>query len=235
MATVTADVVTWQDTAVKTGSTYTYRIRASYVRSGKKTVYGAASSPLSAKAELGKARAVAKAVSGPCNRVSWKKVSGASGYYIYRKLQGKSWVRIGTVNNKVLSWQDTEIAGITSYAYAVRPYKNVDGKKVLGGYQASSYILSYPELQKISCVRKTSRGLKICWKAQKKADCYQIYRKTGKGSWKKISTVSGGSRSSFEDKTAKKGTTYYYAVRAGVKTSSGKVLCGGYAAKAAKR
>ena len=31
MATVTADVVTWQDTAVKTGSTYTYRIRASYV------------------------------------------------------------------------------------------------------------------------------------------------------------------------------------------------------------
>ena len=27
MATVTADVVTWQDTAVKTGSTYTYRIR----------------------------------------------------------------------------------------------------------------------------------------------------------------------------------------------------------------
>lgn len=235
MATVTADVVTWQDTAVKTGSTYTYRIRASYVRSGKKTVYGAASSPLSAKAELGKARAVAKAVSGPCNRVSWKKVSGASGYYIYRKLQGKSWVRIGTVNNKVLSWQDTEIEGITSYAYAVRPYKNVDGKKVLGGYQASSYILSYPELQKISCVRKTSRGLKICWKAQKKADCYQIYRKTGKGSWKKISTVSGGSRSSFEDKTAKKGTTYYYAVRAGIKTSGGRVLCGGYAAKSAKR
>ena len=45
----------------------------------------------------------------------------------------------------------------------------------------------------------------------------------------------GGSRSSFEDKTAKKGTTYYYAVRAGIKTSGGKVLCGGYAAKAAKR
>ena len=39
----------------------------------------------------------------------------------------------------------------------------------------------------------------------------------------------------FEDKTAKKGTTYYYAVRAGIKTSGGKVLCGGYAAKAAKR
>ncbi len=99
----------------------------------------------------------------------------------------------------------------------------------------SSYILSYPELQKISSVRKTSRGLKICWKAQKKADCYQIYRKTGKGSWKKISTISGGSSSSFEDKTAKKGKTYYYAVRAGIKTSGGKVLCGGYAAKAAKR
>ena len=235
MATVDADVRSWQDTTVKTGNTYTYRIRATYVRSGKSTVYGTASSAVSAKAELGKACAVATAVSGPCNRISWEKVSGASGYYIYRRGQGKSWVRIGAVNSRVFSYKDIEIEGITSYVYAVRPYKNVDGKKVFGGYQASSEILSYPALQKISSVRKTSRGLKLYWKTQKKADCYQIYRKTGNSSWKKISTVSGGSSSSFEDKTAKKGTTYYYAVRAGVKTSTGKILCGGYAAKEAKR
>ena len=95
--------------------------------------------------------------------------------------------------------------------------------------------MSYPSLQRISSVKKTSKGLKLCWKVQKKADCYQIYRKTKNSSWKRISTVSGGSRSSFEDKTAKKGITYYYAVRAGVKTSAGKLLCGSYAAKAAKR
>lgn len=235
MATVGADVHSWKDTTVKTGSTYTYRIRAVYVRSGKANVYGSASSAVSAKAELGKACAVATAVSGPYNRISWEKVSGASGYYIYRRAQGKSLVRIGAVNSRVFSYKDTEIEGITSYVYVVRPYKNVDGKKVFGGYQASSEILSYPALQKISSVRKTSRGLKLYWKTQKKADCYQIYRKNGNSSWKKISTVSGGSSSSFEDKTAKKGITYYYAVRAGVKTSTGKILCGSYAAKEAKR
>ena len=40
MATVTADVVTWQDTAVKTGSTYTYRIRAFYAGIGAKSFFG---------------------------------------------------------------------------------------------------------------------------------------------------------------------------------------------------
>lgn len=42
-------------------------------------------------------------------------------------------------------------------------------------------------------------------------------------------------KSSFEDKTAKKGVTYYYAVRAGVRNSQKKVLWGSYVAKSAKR
>ena len=235
ITTVSSGTGTWQDTSVKTGSTYTYRIRAVYVSSGKTTVYGAASAAISAKAELAKAVAAVTAASGPRNTVSWKKISGASGYYIYRRVQGKGWTRIAAVKSTVFRYQDSSVQGITSYAYAVRAYRNVNGKKVLGGYKPSGYVLSYPSLQRISSVKKTSKGLKLCWKVQKKADCYQIYRKTKNSSWKRISTVSGGSRSSFEDKTAKKGITYYYAVRAGVKTSAGKLLCGSYAAKAAKR
>ena len=235
ITTVSSGTCTWQDTTVKTGSTYIYRIRAAYVSNGKAAIYGGASTAVSAKAELARAAATVTAASGPRNTVSWKKVPGASGYYIYRRVQGKGWVRIAAVKSTVFRYQDSSVQGITSCAYAVRGYRNVDGKKVLGAYKPSGYVLSYPSLQRISSVKKNSKGLKICWKVQKKADCYQIYRKTKNSSWKKLSTVSGGSRSSFEDKTAKKGITYYYAVRAGGKTSGGKLLYGGYAAKAAKR
>ena len=118
----------------------------------------------------------------------------------------------------------------------MRAYRNVDGKKVFGSYKESRAVLSYPDIQKISAVKKTSSGLKLYWRAQSRATFYDVYRKTKNSTWKKIGTVSGRSTTvSYEDKTAKKGTTYYYAVRAGVKTSEGKTLCGSYAAKSGKR
>lgn len=133
------------------------------------------------------------------------------------------------------SYQDSKVQGITTYTYSVRAYRIVDGKKVFGGYQASDYLLSYPATQKISSVKKTSKGLKICWTPQKRATAYVVYRKTKNSTWKKIATLSGENKSSFEDKTAKKGVTYYYAVRAGVRNPQKKVLWGSYVAKSAKR
>lgn len=235
LATVKSGVKNWKDTTVKTGSSYAYRVRAAYVSSGRTTVYGGYSDKVSAKAEPGKVTAKAAAKSGPYNTVSWNKISGANGYRIYRKIKGQSWKCIKEVKSTVLSYKDSSISGITSYAYAVRAYRTVNGKKILGSYKASSYIQSYPLKQKISKICKTSKGLKIYWTVQKKASGYQIYRKTKNGSWKKIKTISGGKTSSFEDKTAKKGTTYYYAVRAGAKTSTGKIVYGSYTARSAKR
>ena len=176
-----------------------------------------------------------QARSGPCNVVSCNRVSGAGRYRIYRKTASGSFQCIKEVENTRNTYHDFDIQGITSYTYAVRACCLVDGKKVFSSYVPGEEILSYPSQQKISKIVRTACGLRICWKKQAKADCYQIYRKKKNTSWKKIGTVSGGKISSFEDKTAKKGTTYYYAVRAGVKISTGKMRCGSYAAKSAKR
>ncbi len=112
MANVTADVVqSWQDTAVKTGNTYTYRIRASYVCTGKKTVYGTASTAVSAKTELAKQVQWLR-LSGPDNTVSWGKVSGASGYRVYRR-SSRGTAGRGSLNreNNVSSYQDSRRSG----------------------------------------------------------------------------------------------------------------------------
>ena len=39
-------------------------------------------------------------------------------------------------------------------------------------------------------------------------------RKTGNGAWKQIANVKGGTKISYLDKTAKKGVTYKYTVKA---------------------
>lgn len=235
LTTVNSNTCNWLDTTAKTGNTYAYRVRAAYVYSGKTTVYSPYSDKASAKAELGRVTAKAVVKRGPYNIISWNKVSGAEGYRVYRRTESQNWKCIKDVKNTVSSYKDTAVEGITAYEYSVRAYRVVNGKKVLSSYTASASILTYPAQQKISKVCKTSKGLKLYWKPQKNAACYQIYRKTKNTSWKKIRTVSSGKISSYEDKTAKKGTTYYYAVRAGAKTSTGKILCGSYAAKSAKR
>lgn len=235
LATIKSDTPGYTDTAVKTGNVYDYSVRAAYICTGKTTLYGAFSTTASAKAELEKAVASATAASGPKNTVSWKKVAGASGYRVYRKIKGKDWERLAEVKSNVTSYSDSKVQGITTYTYSVRAYRIVDGKKVFGGYQASDYLLSYPATQKISSVKKTSSGLKICWTPQKRATSYMVYRKTKNSAWKRIAILSEGTRSSFEDKTAKKGVTYYYAVRAGVRNPQKKALWGSYVAKSAKR
>lgn len=83
--------------------------------------------------------------------------------------------------------------------------------------QAAS--LKAPKLSKVSIVKKT---VKFTWKKSTGASGYYVYRKTGNGSFKKLATVKGGSKTSYTDKKVKNGTTYTYTVKAykGKKTSS---------------
>ena len=60
--------------------------------------------------------------------------------------------------------------------------------------------------------KSSSAGIKVTWKAVTGSNGYYVYRKTAGTSWVRIGTV--GATTSFTDKTAKKGTTYTYTVRA---------------------
>lgn len=76
--------------------------------------------------------------------VKWKKVSGVTGYEIYRAegYMGKyKKVKIVTKNSTV-SFTNTKLKKGKSYYYKIRAYKTVDGKKVYGNdsYSYSVYI-----------------------------------------------------------------------------------------------
>lgn len=232
-AKLSSGTLSYTDKGLKTGTTYYYRVRAYAVSDGT-NIWGDYISYKAARTTLGSVKANVKVSGNLYNTVSWNKAAGANGYYVYRRQPGKSWSCIKTIaNGNISSWQDKNIKALTSYIYAVRAYRTVNGKNILGAYTQSSTVISAPNLQKLDTLTVKSNGIRLTWKAQKKADGYRIYSKTGNGSWKVIKTVTNSTQTSYRDKNVKKGKTYTYCIRAYVKEPYGSIVYSKY--KSAKK
>ena len=177
-----------------------------------------------------------KAYNTGYNLISWKKVSNVTGYYVYRKPStGSKWTQIATVKSSVLKYKDTKVTANASYRYTVRAYYKTGGKIYAGKYKTGSIIKAAPALQKVSSVKSEKNGIRIRWKAQKKCDGYYIYRKKKGGSYQIIKKISGGSSSTYLDKKAQKGVSYYYVIKAYVKEPYGRVYSKYQRSSAVKR
>ena len=168
---------------------------------------------------------VTASFSGKKLKLSWKKVSGASGYAIYR-LNGGSYKRIKTVKASTRQVTLALADGKQAYSYRVCAYRTIDGKKYYGGKSGVKTAVSTVSSLQAKAVR--GKGIKLTWKSLKTVDGYVIYRKTGKnGSYKKIKTAADKKSGGYTDKTAKKGKTYYYRIRA-YTLVDGKKVYGSY-------
>lgn len=162
------------------------------------------------------------AVTNTSITVSWKKVRGASGYYVYRKIAGTDkWTRIATVkgNSKVEYTDEKAYAG--QYIYTVRAY---NGEKISpynsNGMTAKTKIATPANVQAAS----GTDGIEVDWNTVKYATGYKVYRKAAGGSYSLIKTVSGQKTSTFEDTEAESGATYTYVVKAFRKNSSSNIV-----------
>ncbi len=145
--------------------------------------------------------------------VKWNKIKGATGYIVYRKVDGaKNWTRLGTV--KTTSYTDKAVVNRSNYRYAVKAYY---------GSSTSSYnngkINKYIQAPKLTVTNALS-GVQLKWTKIGGASSYYIYRKAGSAkSWTKIATVT---RNSYTDLNVKTGVKYTYTIKAyGSKALSG--------------
>ena len=79
----------------------------------------------------------------------------------------------------------------------------------LSDYKASSSVtvLGTPTVS----VKAASGSVTVSWGGVKGAKSYYVYRKTAGGSWQRIATTTS---IKYTDKSAKKGVSYTYTVRA---------------------
>ncbi len=140
-------------------------------------------------------------------KITWGKVSGADTYRIYRKTSKTDWEYIGSTSKT--GYTDKTAKSGTKYYYAVRA-RNEAGNSSLSSSLSKLY-LADPTLK---TPKSTKSGVTLEWNKVSGADGYMVYRKTGSGSYKKIATVKGYKKVKYTDKSAKKGKTYTYKVKA---------------------
>lgn len=135
-----AKTVTFTDKKLATGTTYYYKVRAVSSYEGS-SVCSSWSAVKSAKPSLSKTTVSLKAGKKKAT-VSWKKVSGASGYKIYRstkKSSGYKCVKTITKGSTV-KYTNKSLKSKKTYYYKVRAYRTVSGKKVYSSYSAAKSV-----------------------------------------------------------------------------------------------
>ncbi len=157
-----------------------------------------------------------KNVSNSSNSVviKWNKITGAKGYYIYRKTgtNGK-WKKVKKITKvDTISWKDKDVKNGVRYAYKVCAYKG----KVTSSKSAAKvvYYLKKPSIQSLKLMVGKKAVLK--YSENKKATGYQIQYSTSKQFAKsKTKTIYVKNKATLSKtlSSLKTGKTYYVRIR----------------------
>lgn len=211
---------------LSTGSEYSFQVRA-YDYSGlwgtkKASSY---SHHATAKVTVGKVTGVKTSrASMTSAKLSWSKVTGATGYQVQKYVDGK-WKGIGTTTKLSFTAKNLTVGKSTSFR--VRAYRTVSGSKKYGSVSATvKFTAGVPKVSSAS-ITSTYNSATLSWKAVSGATGYQVYKYdySDKG-WKKVKTLKAGTVK-YTDKTLKTGTKYAFKVRAYQKYN-GKTYYGAY-------
>lgn len=146
-------------------------------------------------------------------RLQWKKIEGADGYVVYRKVKSTdSWKRIKTIKSGgTTSYTNTGLKG--KYMYAMKAYHTENGKN---HYSLLSSIHTTYTVGKVKTVKiyadKENFINTIKWSKASGATAYEIYMKIGNGKWELAGTTDSSTRSVYHAVT--EDATYYYKIRA---------------------
>ena len=217
--------VTYTDTTVDSGTQYTYYVRSyrgtekgSYTT--KKITFLSAITPTLTNGSTG-------------ITVAWTKVTGASGYYVYRKEGTGSYDKVATISGSTtVKYVDTAVKddnGI-KFTYMVKAYKST----TVSSYTAKAiYRMTGVAISSLS--NSAAGTMTVKWAKNAKATGYEIqYATNSKFTSAKTVTVSGASTVSKAIASLTKGSTYYVRVRVCKTVSSVKYYSAWSSAKSVK-
>ena len=222
LAVVGDGATSYTDKNVTSGTSYTYTVRAQnadgtgdYNKTGLKTVY------------LSQPAVTAANKNGYVN-VNWGKITGATGYIVYRKASGETgWSRLASVTgNATVSYNDKTVKSGIAYRYTVRACKG----SYSSSYSSTGALLRYLAQPTVT-VANANGSVTVKWSKVAGAKGYYIYRKAGGAkSWSRLATISSGTTVAYTDKKVASGTAYQYTVRA-INATYASSYCAGAATR----
>lgn len=152
-------------------------------------------------------------------KLTWKAISNADGYQVYRN--GKV---IKTLGADARSFTDKKLICGNSYKYNVQAFYKVNGKKDLCTLSVAKTVKPVPAAPKVTAKADKCK-IKLSWNKVSGATKYEVYKYNVKQ--KKYVRVAVKSATSYTDTTVKKGCKYTYKVRA-YRTVKDKKVYGSY-------
>ncbi len=164
-------------------------------------------------------------------KISWNKVSGATGYRVYQyNTSTKKWVGIANTTSTAYTFKNLK-AG-TTYKFTVRAYKNQGGKTYLSPKYTTFTTSTTPATVSFKLTAGSKKAT-VKWNKVTGATGYKIYYKTSKnGKWIGLKTANNKT-TSYTKTGLTKGKTYYFTVKA-YRTVGGKTYNGSYNTKSVK-
>ena len=226
----TTTSTSYKNTGLTAGKTYYYKVKAIASNTNANSQF---SDILTAKATVN-APTLKKSATVTLSsiKISWNKVSGANGYYVYRRpSSSNTWTKVKTITSgSTTSFENKDIkAG--NYYYCVEAYKTVSGKKHAS---VKSDAIRVRTLAKPTLTYSRTRdednngGYQLSWKKITGATGYQLQCKVdGDDSWTTVHTATSGSDTSIWLPTSKYGYSHTFRVRA-IYKNNGVTSTGAY-------
>ncbi len=230
------------DTSIATVNASTGKIKAVKVGTVKITVTAAATTTYSKATATITVKVTPKATSSlkltntsSGVKLTWKKVTGATGYYIYRSTsESGTYKKIATVKSGSTVTYTNKTSGTYKVTNGKTYYYKVAAYAATGEGTASSVetAVRLTGVTLSSVKNSASKKMTVKWKKNSKATGYQIQYSTSSSfaSGNKTVSVSKAATVSKTIGSLKKGKTYYVRIRA-YKTVSGTKYYSAWSAK----
>ncbi|MBR5441913.1 MAG: hypothetical protein IKV44_03080 [Clostridia bacterium] len=140
---------------------------------------------------------------------TWNKVAGATSYRVYRKLESdRYWTFMGYTTKTY--YPDYQTASGNTYVYTVRAVCNGH----FSDYVRDGIKITRLDAPKLVSAKSSVEGITVEFEQVSGGVRYNVYRKTANSSWVMIGKVTNLNSSAYLDRSAVKGVTYTYTVRA---------------------
>ena len=149
-------------------------------------------------------------------KLTWNKVSHASGYDIYRATsQNGTYKKLASVSSAKTSYVDTTCKQGDTYYYKVIAY-NASGTQMTSDIQSKKIPVVETDYSiaasTISSVEKSGKNIVIRWEKITKGNGYVIYRSTDNKNFNVYKVIKGLGTTNLTDKNVKSGKNYYYRI-----------------------
>ena len=202
----------YTNSSTSIGTTYYYKVKAVAVVDGKNHTSDFSITKSIQRKPAAPTVSINRSNGKP--KLSWKAVSGATKYWIYRSTDGVNFSYYDSTTKT--SYTNSGAASGTKYYYRVKAVAVVNGKNVASAYSNSKNLMTSLAAPSVSITTANGKP-KITWKAVTGADKYYIYRSTD---GKTFSYWDATANLSYTNLSAKKNTKYYYKVKAVCATNS---------------